>query len=60
MKAHLPLDPDKFELEHLNITMSMSNGEDCAKRIRLDNMDSIDDTVENTETTIQSEQYVHR
>ena len=51
LKAHLPLDSDsdKLELEHLNITMSMSNGEDCAKRIRLDKMDSIDDTVENTE-----------
>ena len=36
MKAHLPLDLDKLELDHLNITMSMSNGEDWAKRIRLD------------------------
>ena len=49
MKAHLPLDLDKLELEHLIITMAMSNGEDWAKRARLDKMESTDDTMENTE-----------
>ena len=45
MKAHLPLDLDKLELERLIITMAMSNGEDWAKRARLDKMESADDTV---------------
>ena len=49
MKVHLPLDLDKLELEHLIITMAISNGEDWAKRTRLDKMESTDDTVENTE-----------
>ena len=49
MKAHLPLDLDKLELEHLIITMAISNGEDWAKRTRLDKMEDTDDTVENTE-----------
>ena len=49
MKTHLPLDLDKLELEHLIITMAISNGEDWAKRTRLDKMESTDDTVENTE-----------
>ena len=49
MKAHLPLDMDKLELERLIITMALSNGEDWAKRTRLDKMESTDDTLENTE-----------
>ena len=49
MKAHLPLDLDKLELERLIITLALRNGEDWAKRIRLAKMDSIDDTVEKTE-----------
>ena len=49
MKAHLRVDLDKLELEHLIITMAISNGEDWAKRTRLDKMKSTDDTVENTE-----------
>ena len=49
MKAHPPLDLDKLELERLIITMAMSNGEDWAKRARLNKMESADDTVGNTE-----------
>ena len=49
MKAHLPLDLDKLELEHLIITMAMSNGDDWAKRTRLDKMEGTDDAVENSE-----------
>ena len=48
---HMQADPDldKLGLEHLIITMATCNGEDWAKRIRLDKMERIDDTVENTE-----------
>ena len=49
MKVHLPLDLDILELEYLIITMAMSNGEEWAKRARLNKMESADDTVENTE-----------